>query len=33
MTRESIVPKQAASAGISAEALYSLVIENLFIAV
>lgn len=31
MTRESIVPKQAAAAGISAETLYSMVIENLFV--
>jgi D-alanine-D-alanine ligase len=30
MTKESIVPKQAAAAGISLEELYSLVVENMF---
>lgn len=30
MTRESIVPKQAAAAGISLEDLYSIVVENMF---
>lgn len=30
MTKESIVPKQAASAGISLEDLYSMVVENMF---
>jgi D-alanine-D-alanine ligase len=31
MTKESIVPKQAAAAGISLEELYSMVIENMFV--
>jgi D-alanine-D-alanine ligase len=30
MTKESIVPKQAAAAGISLEELYSMVVENIF---
>jgi D-alanine-D-alanine ligase len=30
MTKESIVPKQAAAAGISLEDLYSMVVENMF---
>ena len=30
MTRESIVPKQAAAAGISLEELYSMAVENMF---
>jgi len=31
MTKESIVPKQAAAAGISLEELYSLAVENMFV--
>jgi D-alanine-D-alanine ligase-like ATP-grasp enzyme len=31
MTGESIIPKQAAAAGISLEDLYSMVIEDLFV--
>ena len=31
MTKESLVPKQAAAAGISLEELYSLSVENMFV--
>jgi D-alanine-D-alanine ligase len=31
MTRESIVPKQAAAAGITTESLYSMVVESMFV--
>jgi D-alanine-D-alanine ligase len=31
MTQESIVPKQAVAAGISAEELYSMVVEDMFV--
>jgi D-alanine-D-alanine ligase len=30
MTKESLVPKQAAAAGISLEELYSMAVENMF---